>query len=508
MSRVATGRTVMGGCGRRMVTVAALACLMALAVVMITQAAPAFADAASDNTITAYGSAPFLGPQSSMKLSSPLVGAAATPAGDGYWAVAADGGVFSFGNAPFLGSMGGSHLNKPIVGIAAAPTGLGYWLVASDGGIFAYGSAAFFGSTGSIKLNQPVVGMAPVPKGAGYWLVAADGGIFAYGTAPFLGSTGGIKLNQPVIGMASSATSNGYWLAAKDGGVFAYGDAPFAGSGGSEGLQAPVVGIAPSFDGAGYWLAQRDGNVSAFGVPDHSSSKGTGGGESGSAPTVGVFTYPKGDGYWLVRGETQVFGTASSGPAIQAIQQRLTDLGYWLGPVNGVYGDLTTQAVYAFQKVNGLPIDGQVGPQTAAALSSAKRPVPKSTSGDLVEVDKTKQVAFVVRNGRVLWAFNTSTGTEKPYTFEGVRYTADTPTGMFTISHQVDGYDEGPLGRLYRPKYFHPDGIALHGYTQVPPHPASHGCVRFTNAAIDFIWNTNLAPLGSRVFVYGRSPGT
>src|SRR5436190_6146330 len=441
--------------GRR-TTLAVVWSLLATAVVVIAQAQPAMADTASDNTIVAFGSAAFLGPQSSQKLAPPLVDIAATPNGDGYWAVAADGGVFAYGNAAFLGSMGGKHLNKPIVGIAAAPAGLGYWLVASDGGIFAYGTAAFFGSTGGMTLNKPVVGIAPAPKGGGYWLVASDGGIFAYGTAPFLGSTGSIKLNQPVVDMASSATGSGYWLAAKDGGIFAYGDAKFAGSAGNTDLQAPVVGIAASADGAGYWLAQRDGQVSAFGVPDHSSSKGTGPGEGGNAPTVGIAAYPKGDGYWLVRGETQVFSTQSTGPAIQAIQQRLTDLGYWLGPVNGVYGDLTTQAVYAFQKTNGLPVDGQVGPATSAALSGAKRPTPKSTSGNLVEVDKTRQVAFIVRGGRVLWAYNISTGTEKPYTFEGVKYMADTPTGTFTIAHQVDGYDEGPLGRLYRPKYFHP----------------------------------------------------
>jgi len=50
--------------------------------------------------------------------------------------------------------------------------------------------------------------------------------------------------------------------------------------------------------------------------------------------------------------------------------------------------------------------------------------------------------------------------------------------------------------------------VALHGYESVPPFPASHGCVRVTNQAIDFIWNTNLAPIGLGVFVYGRNPGT
>jgi hypothetical protein len=52
-------------------------------------------------------------------LHSPIVGAAATPAGDGSWLVAADGGVFPFGRAGFFGSAGGSPLHRPVVGFAA-----------------------------------------------------------------------------------------------------------------------------------------------------------------------------------------------------------------------------------------------------------------------------------------------------------------------------------------------------------------------------------------------------
>jgi len=61
---------------------------------------------------------------------------------------------------------------------------------------------------------------------------------------------------------------------------------------------------------------------------------------------------------------------------------------------------------------------------------------------------------------------------------------------------------------LYRPRYFTNAGHAIHGYTSVPPYPASHGCVRVTNAAMDYIWANNLAPIGSSVVVYGTSPGT
>ena len=109
---------------------------------------------------------------------------------------------------------------------------------------------------------------------------------------------------------------------------------------------------------------------------------------------------------------------------------------------------------------------------------------------------------IVARNGRAEWTFNTSTGTERPYTWEGRSYMADTPVGRFTMSRQIDGVRVGQLGTLFRPKYFHPDGIAFHGYSSVPPNPASHGCVRMTNAAINWVWDNNIIPLGTSVWVY------
>jgi lipoprotein-anchoring transpeptidase ErfK/SrfK len=106
----------------------------------------------------------------------------------------------------------------------------------------------------------------------------------------------------------------------------------------------------------------------------------------------------------------------------------------------------------------------------------------------------------------VLWVWNTSTGTEEPYRHQGRTLLADTPPGHQLISWEVDGWRDGALGRLYRPKYFHEDGIAIHGYDSVPPVAASHGCVRVTIDAIDFIWRSDLAPIGTPVWVYGTTP--
>lgn len=50
------------------------------------------------------------------------------------------------------------------------------------------------------------------------------------------------------------------------------------------------------------------------------------------------------------------------------IQQKLKDLGYYFGSVDGIYGNATRSAVVAFQKANGLTADGVAGPKTIAAL--------------------------------------------------------------------------------------------------------------------------------------------
>jgi len=189
------------------------------------------------------------------------------------------------------------------------------------------------------------------------------------------------------------------------------------------------------------------------------------------------------------------------GAEVLALQQRLRSLGYWLGTPDGTYGGLTVQAVMAFQKVEGLERDGIVGPGTAAALELAGRPQ-AGAGGDLIEIDKARQVLFVVRGGDVAWVLNVSTGTEEPYWVNGRTELADTPEGAWQVAWVYDGVDVGELGGLFRPRYFHRDGIAVHGYHDVPAYPASHGCVRVSNQAMDWIWSEGLMPLGSPVWVH------
>ncbi len=65
-------------------------------------------------------------------------------------------------------------------------------------------------------------------------------------------------------------------------------------------------------------------------------------------------------------------GTCSvgdKGDRVEAVQQRLKDLGYYSGSVDGDYGNGTKKAVKAFQKAKGLKQTGNVNSATVEALS-------------------------------------------------------------------------------------------------------------------------------------------
>ena len=201
----------------------------------------------------------------------------------------------------------------------------------------------------------------------------------------------------------------------------------------------------------------------------------------------------------------------SSGEATALIQTRLIQLGFWVSEADGDYGLETQQAVMAFQKYLGLEASGRVNDETAGWLTiMTEEGHGLSDTGTLVEVDKTRQLVFIVVDGKTQWIFNTSTGNGKEYEEvdkntpgETIKGVALTPDGLWDVTRErPEGWWEGDLGKIYRPKYFR-GGIALHGSNNIPNYPASHGCVRLSVPAMDFIWDSGLVPVGTTVWVHG-----
>ncbi|HZR95420.1 MAG TPA: L,D-transpeptidase family protein [Gaiellaceae bacterium] len=170
------------------------------------------------------------------------------------------------------------------------------------------------------------------------------------------------------------------------------------------------------------------------------------------------------------------------GWSVRVLERRLGDLRYAIKR-DGYFGLEDLEAVYAFQKVLGLPRTGRVDVSLWRRLATAS--VPRARyGGDHVEVDKARQVLFVVRKGKVALTVATSTGA-----------TGNTPLGRWSVYRKVAGFD----WVLYYPSYFL-RGFAVHGYPDVPPYPASHGCARIPMWIARTVYDA--LPDGATVYVY------
>ncbi len=172
----------------------------------------------------------------------------------------------------------------------------------------------------------------------------------------------------------------------------------------------------------------------------------------------------------------------SRGPSVRALEARLAELHYAVQQ-DGVFGQDDTDALLAFQKLTGLPRTGIADDALWRRLLVAQVPIARYP-GDHVEVDKARQVLFIVRGGKVTLIVPTSTGA-----------TGNTPAGVWHVYRKVAGFD----WVLYYPSYFL-RGFAVHGYPDVPPYPASHGCARIPMWIATTVYGE--MPDGSTVYVY------
>lgn len=216
---------------------------------------------------------------------------------------------------------------------------------------------------------------------------------------------------------------------------------------------------------------------------------------------------------WTLPAFTGTLGPGSDQDIVVAYQRRLADLRFDPGPVDGNYGQATQFAVQTVQKIYGFPITGRLGGPEAMALAAFQYPTPLQPNGEgnRTELDVTKQVLTLYENSQPRLVTTTSTGSGEHYCYNSPRVNptrhicevATTPSGRFTYTRWVKGWDKSPLGQLYQPYYFN-GGIAVHGYSSVPTKPASHGCARIPMHIAEYF--PLLVHVGDPVYVSGGEP--
>ena len=178
---------------------------------------------------------------------------------------------------------------------------------------------------------------------------------------------------------------------------------------------------------------------------------------------------------------TSVLQLGMKGSAVKALQRRLAALKYYPGSIDGQFGTATLEAVWAFQEVQGLPGRDYVSSAMQRALAHPRAPkvLDRRAGANRIEVNLASEVLVLYRDNNIQLISHVSSG--GGYYFcspgGGCGY-AITPTGDYKTVVFMPGWVQVPLGEMYNPVFFIGTAYAIHGDTDVPLAPVSHGCVR------------------------------
>jgi len=227
---------------------------------------------------------------------------------------------------------------------------------------------------------------------------------------------------------------------------------------------------------------------------------------------------------------TEPIRFGSYGDEVKQLQQRLTDLHFAPGPVDGAFGEGTQQAVWAYKKlVLGMrwqDLDASdskslITPEMWTAMQDpiAIQPRRPQRGGTHVEIYLPLQVLVVFTENQPTLITHIASGNDEEWC-DLLSYDTDdqgqpleepkvsdecgrshTPGGVFKFYRRYEGNRVGPLGGMYNPVYFN-YGIAVHGAKNVPTHPASHGCIRINMDIAEYF--PTLVKNHDLVFVWGQ----
>ena len=226
------------------------------------------------------------------------------------------------------------------------------------------------------------------------------------------------------------------------------------------------------------------------------------------------------------------------GDDVTRVQQRLSELAFDPGPIDGVYGTMTRQAVWAYEKiVMGVPrqqATGNVSPELWSHMQDSITIQPRRPTyglADHTEIYLPEQVMIVFNGDVPKLVAHISTGelaagatAFTPWLPNANEYcetvTIDTddngntleeavekaicgrsytPPGVFEAYRKIEGRRESRLGGMYDPIYIN-QGIAIHGALNIPLEPASHGCIRVSQYIGGYL--QSILDIGDRVLIW------
>ncbi|HTZ91266.1 MAG TPA: L,D-transpeptidase family protein [Streptosporangiaceae bacterium] len=214
----------------------------------------------------------------------------------------------------------------------------------------------------------------------------------------------------------------------------------------------------------------------------------------------------------------QDFNFGARGAAVRSVQRRLNQLHYYAGKADGVYGQDTAEAVWAFKEAQGLPLNAATNTLVTYKfrrdLIHPRMPrvlVPKG-GRNRIEINQNDELLVLYRDNEVRLILHVSSGGGYTYPCPGDPSAtcgpAITPDGNYKALSFAPGWVQVPLGTMYNPVFFIGTAYAIHGDIPVPWYPASHGCVRIWMDAAN--WFHKDVTIGgrhaTRIYVRGTAP--
>ncbi len=172
-----------------------------------------------------------------------------------------------------------------------------------------------------------------------------------------------------------------------------------------------------------------------------------------------------------------------TGNPVRTLQSALRDQGFYRGEISGDFDVATQTAVITFHKY--LAVDRTATFNALDWIRLALLPDPEIPfrwdEPDRVEIDTTRQILFVIRDHRIAGILPTSTGSGATYFSirNGRNVRSATPHGDFELTWRQYGWNcDSTTGWCVYNYWGFTRFYGIHGYRNVPAHPASHGCAR------------------------------